>query len=100
MVKHVILWQLKDELSAEEKQTVRENAKKNLESLVGKIDGLLSVEVNIDMLESSNVDMMLDTSFVDEASLKGYQKHPTHVEVANTFVRPFTKSRACFDYNK
>jgi hypothetical protein len=41
---------------------------------------------------------MLDSSFVDEAALKGYAVHPAHVEVADTKVRPYTKTRACIDY--
>ena len=42
MVKHVILWQLKDELSAEEKAAVKAGIKEGLESLSGKIPGPVS----------------------------------------------------------
>jgi hypothetical protein len=41
---------------------------------------------------------MLDSSFEDEESLKGYAVHPKHVDVANNKVRPFTSSRVCMDY--
>ena len=30
--------------------------------------------------------------------LKGYSKHPEHVLVADSKVRPFTASRACLDF--
>ena len=40
MVKHVILWQLKDELSAEEKAAVKAGIKEGLESLSAKFRGL------------------------------------------------------------
>ena len=50
MVKHVILWQLKDELSAEEKAAVKAGIKEGLESLSGKIPGLVDIHVNIDAL--------------------------------------------------
>ena len=63
MVKHVILWQLKDELSAEEKSAVKAGIKEGLESLSGKIPGLVDIHVNIDALPSSNADLMLDTTF-------------------------------------
>ena len=43
MVKHVILWQLKDELSAEEKAAVKAGIKEGLESLSGKIPGLVDI---------------------------------------------------------
>lgn len=98
MVKHVILWQLKAELSEEEKKAVKAGIKEGLEGLAGKIPGLIEIKVNTEGLASSNADVMLDSSFVDEASLKGYAVHPDHVAVANTKVRPFTANRVCLDY--
>ena len=98
MVKHIILWQLKDELSAEDKKAVKTGIKERLESLQGKIPGLVEIQVKTECLASSNVDVMLDSTFEDEASLKGYAVHPAHVEVADTKVRPYTKSRACMDF--
>lgn len=98
MVKHIILWQLKDEFSEEEKVSIRAGIKEGLEGLAGKIPGLVEIKVQTEMLASSNVDVMLDSTFVDEAALKGYAVHPAHVEVADTKVRPYTKTRACIDY--
>lgn len=98
MVKHVILWNLKDELGAEEKESIKKGIKEGLEGLKGKIPGLLEIKVNINPLASSNCDVMLDSSFEDEASLKGYAIHPEHVAVADGKVRPYTKSRVCMDY--
>ena len=98
MVKHVILWQIKDEFSIVEKEKIKKEAKESLEALAGKIDGLLEIKLNIVGLESSNADMMLDSSFESEAALKGYAIHPEHVKAADTFVRPFTKSRLCLDF--
>ena len=98
MVKHIILWQLKDELSAEEKKVVKAEMKESLEGLMGKIPGLLEVKVQTEGLASSNAEVMLDTSFVDEAALKVYATHPEHVAVADGKVRPFTKTRMCLDF--
>ena len=69
-----------------------------MEDLAGKIPGLVDISVQIEGLASSNVDVMLDSSFTDEASLKGYAIHPEHVAVADGKVRPYTKTRACMDY--
>ena len=41
MVKHVILWQLKDEYSDEQKAEIKAGIKEGLESLKGKIPGLV-----------------------------------------------------------
>ena len=43
MVKHIILWRLKESLTSEEKAEAKKNAKENLEALYGKIDGLLGI---------------------------------------------------------
>ena len=98
MVKHVILWNLKDEFSDEKKAEIKKGVKEGLEGLKGQIPGLIDIKVNIAPLASSNCDMMLDSTFENEESLKGYSVHPAHVEVANTRVRPFTASRVCMDY--
>ena len=98
MVKHVILWQLKEELSETEKKEVKEGIKSGLEGLAGRIPGLLDIRVYTDGLPSSNADVMLDSSFVSEEALKGYAVHPEHVAVANGKVRPYTASRVCLDY--
>lgn len=98
MVKHVILWQLKDALSENEKAEVKKGIKEGLESLQGKIPGLLDIKVEITPLASSNADVMLDSSFENEEALKGYAVHSEHVAVADHKVRPYTKTRVCMDY--
>lgn len=98
MVKHVILWTLKDEFSAEEKERIKAGIKEGLESLAGKIPGLVEIHVNTHGLESSTADLMLDSLFENEQALKDYSKHPEHVAVADGKVRPFTAVRACLDY--
>lgn len=98
MVKHVILWNLKEEFSPEKKETIKEEIKKSLEGLRGKIPGLLEITVNITPLDSSNADLMLASSFASEEALKQYAVHPLHVAVANEKVRPFTATRVCMDY--
>ncbi len=98
MVKHIILWTLKDELSAEEKEQVKRGIKEGLEGLAGKIPGMVDIKVNINGLPSSNADLMLDSTFESEDALKGYAVHPEHVAVADGKVRPYTKIRSCLDF--
>ena len=45
MVKHVILWQLKDSFTEEEKTEIKAGIKAGLEGLAGQIPGLLSIQV-------------------------------------------------------
>ena len=95
MVKHIILWKLKDEHNS---VTVKRGIKDGLEGLIGKIPGLVEINVQICSLESSNADVMLYSVFENEESLKKYATHPEHVFVADTFVRPFTQTRLCLDF--
>lgn len=98
MIKHVILWTLKEEYSKEQKEKILAEMKEALENLAGQIPGLLDIKVYTKGLPSSNADVMLDSSFISEEALKNYAVHPIHVEAANTKVRPFTASRSCLDF--
>ena len=98
MVKHIILWQLKDELSGEEENRIKADLKEALEGLVGKIPGLIDLKIQTEKLSGSNADIMLDSTFESEQSLKEYAIHPDHVYVADKNVRPYTKTRMCIDY--
>lgn len=95
MVKHIILWKLKPEHNT---ANIKENIKRELEALIGKIPGLIEIKVETVGLASSNADVMLYSVFENEAALKGYAVHPEHVKVADTFVRPFTEMRLCLDF--
>lgn len=95
MVKHIILWKLKDESNTAE---VKAGIKSGLEGLFGKIPGLVEIKVQAESLSSSNADVMLYSVFENTDALKGYALHPEHVRVADTFVRPYTALRSCIDF--
>lgn len=97
----MILWTLNPELTEEEKETVKAGIKEGLESLVGKVPGLIDVNVQIDgRLSTSTADLMLDCTLENKEALKVYAQHPEHLAVANTKVRPYTVQRACLDFEK
>ena len=96
MVKHVILWKLKDDIA--DKAAVKAGIKAGLESLKGVVPGLVDIRVITDGLASSNADVMLDSTLADEAALKAYAVHPAHVAVADSKVRPYTQVRMCLDF--
>lgn len=99
MVKHIILWKLRSELSEAEKRAAAEAIKQGLEGLKGQVPGLTDIHVQIDgVLETSNADIMLDSTLESFEALKGYAVHPAHVAVANEKVRPFTEVRTCLDF--
>ena len=98
MVKHVILWTLKDQYSGAQMEEIKAGIKEGLEGLKGQIPGLVDIKVYTNGLSSSNTDLMLDSNFENEEALKNYATHPAHVAVADNKVRPFTASRNCLDF--
>ena len=96
MVKHVIIWKLKEDIQNKEK-TVRA-IKNELENLVGKIDGLKEMKILTEKFPSSSGDLMMDSLFESNDALQGYQKHPLHQEIANELVLPNVDVRLSFDY--
>ena len=95
MVKHIILWNLKEEYNND---TVKQGIKEGLQSLKGKIPGLIEIKVRTEKLPSSTADVMLYSVFENEQALKDYSVHPEHQAVANSKVRPFTQDRSCIDF--
>lgn len=95
MVKHMIIWSLKDDI---DKESVKAEIKKQLEDLVGKIDGLLEMKIITNGLPSSKGDLLMDSTFESNDALKAYATHPLHVAIADGIVRPNTATRAAYDY--
>lgn len=95
MVKHIILWKLKEEFNTDD---VKRGIKEGIEGLLGVIPGLIEIKVQTEKLATSTADVMLYSVFENEKALAEYAVNPAHVEVADTKVRPFTQSRARIDY--
>lgn len=99
MVKHIVMWNFKEEVAQEDKALLKERMAEHLVSLVGKVPGLLDAVFVKEPVASSTHEMALVTTFDTVEALKGYKNHPEHVKVADTYVRPYTANRACLDYN-
>lgn len=95
MVKHMIIWHLKDDAN---KESTVKDIKVSLEGLVGKIEGLTEMHILTEKLPSSSGDIMMDSTFESVEALQNYQKHPLHVEIANGKVRPNVDTRLSLDY--
>ena len=97
MVKHIILWTLKDEYNNDR---IKQEMKVKLEGLVGVVPGLSVMKIEINPLPSSNADVMLYSEFENEEALRNYATHPEHVKVADTNVCPFTDTRTVIDFEE
>ena len=96
MVKHIILWQLREDI--EDVARVKSDMKRQLEALADKIEGTVCLRVHIDPLSTSNADVMLESAFTDAAAYAAYIAHPLHQAAADDYVRPFVRTRLCMDY--
>jgi len=93
MIKHIVAWNFKETASPDADGA---KIKAALEGLRGKIDGLLDIAVYMP-LGTSNRQIVLDSTFTDEAALAGYQAHPDHVAAA-AIVAALVADRVCVDY--
>jgi len=98
MVKHIVLWKLKEELSKEEKDKVKKEIKEGLLGLKDKIKEIVEIKVNTEGMEGSTVDVLLDTVFENEEALKAYAAHPDHIAIGMAKIKPFMAERICYDY--
>lgn len=97
MIRHIILWKLREDIPECEREACRAEAKRRLESLNGRIDGLIKLRVATAPLDTSSADMMLESEFETVGALEGYQTNPLHLEAAG-YVRSIVSQRLCLDF--
>lgn len=98
MIKHVVMWKVKEKALGKTKGENIMEIKNKLENLRVEIPEIVDMEVGINkesLTGSHNI--VLYTSFKDESGLDAYQKHPRHLEVAK-FMRQVVTDRTCVDY--
>ena len=95
MVKHIVFWKLKDGI---DKSANIDRMIGMLTALVGKIEGLVSIEMGSNFNTASEYDVALFAAFKNESALAYYQDHPEHVK-CKEFIGSITAGRACIDYN-
>ena len=91
MVKHIVVYKLKDGVDkADAVQTIASV----LEPLVGKIPGLMKMEIRACF---NGADYALYSEFESRELLEAYAKHPLHLE-AKTHFHHFIETRTAADY--
>ena len=98
MVHHIVMWQFKPEIEENQKEEIKAAMKEHLNALVGKVPGLLTMEFVENPISSSTHDVALVSTLEKAEDIAIYAKHPEHVKVADTYVRPYVTNRACLDY--
>ena len=97
MIRHIVLFRIKDEFKAEIPQLV-----KNFYTMKGKVDGLIDLEAGADIRGSErSYDLALICTFRDRAAFDAYQTHPAHMPVKKRMHEVREGSVACdFEVNE
>lgn len=98
MVKHTVMWRLKDQAQGNPRSANAELMKAKLEALAGRIPGLVAIEVGLDFsATAASADVVLYSELEDRAALAAYQSHPEH-EAVKGFIGEVTEARWVVDY--
>ena len=98
MVRHVVMFKLKEFASPAEKQAKLDEIKTKLEALIDKIDVLRKIEVKFNCNPEETWDLILITELDSLADVNTYANHPEHMAVAKGIIGPVKADRACVDY--
>lgn len=97
MVKHIVLFKLKDSLSQEEKLDVMNRFKAAIEALPAKINVIRKIFVGLNINPDEQWNICLDSEFDTLDDVKFYAAHPDHVSAAG-ILKDAKDGRACVDY--
>lgn len=98
MVNHIVAWNIQEQFN-EQKNEIALEAKNRLEALVNVVPGIISIDVVINEMESSTVDVTLICKFDTVETLGAYQVCPEHLEVAK-YIKAHMCNRTCIDYEE
>ncbi len=98
MIKHIVMWQLKDFAEGADKVANALKMKRLLDDCADIVPGILKFETALAApgLEAT-YDVLLYSEFESKAALDAYQEHPRHVAV-KPFIGAVRQSRQCMDY--
>ncbi|GAE83014.1 Dabb family protein [Bacteroides reticulotermitis] len=98
MVKHIVLFKLKDDVPTAEKLAIMNNFKEAIEALPAKISVIRNIEVGLNMNPGETWNIALYSEFDSLEDMKAYATHPDHV-AAGKILADAKENRACVDYN-
>lgn len=82
MIRHVVMWKLHEFADGADKPTNALRVKRLLEDMLGKVAGLLAVEVGVNQMAGAQAfDLVYIANFESWEALASYHDHPLHVQV-------------------
>jgi len=99
MIKHLVMWRLKEEAEGRSKNDNALVLKEKLEALPKDIPELKRAEVGINFDTSDAAwDVVLYSEFNSRADLRAYQAHPLHQALIRDFLVKVCADKAVVDY--
>jgi heme-degrading monooxygenase HmoA len=98
MIKHIVMWKLKEHAEGADRATNAAEMKRKLESCAKLVPGTLKFEVALAQpgLEAT-YDVVLYSEFASKEALDAYADHPTH-QAIKPFIGAVREERQCMDY--
>ena len=97
MIKHIVMWKLKEFAEGNDKLENANIIKRRLEDLESEISQIKSIEVGININKAESYDVVLCSEFENMEDLDIYQNHPKHIKIVE-FVKKTVDKRAAVDY--
>jgi len=99
MIRHIVLFKIKEFSSNEERNHALNDILLNFRSLVGEIPQIRKYTVMPDIINGpASFDVIIDSSFDNLEDLKDYQSHPAH-QYAVEQNKQWCNQKVVFDYN-
>ncbi|MFP5259439.1 MAG: Dabb family protein [Acidobacteriota bacterium] len=100
MIKHIVMWSLKDQAEGRDKAANAAEMKARLLALPAKLPQVVEMEVAVGGELFASVpptDVVLYTTFRSKEELQAYAGHPLHLEVVE-FIKKVVAERRVVDY--
>lgn len=97
MIRHIVMWKLKDFGQTEIKALNAARLKDELYHLKNEIVQIKALKVGINLNPENEYDVVLECEFDNLTDLAIYQKHPAHLRVVD-FLKTIRDLKAAVDY--
>jgi len=98
MIRHIVLFKLREFSSEQERNNALENVLLNFRSLIGEIPQIREFEVEADVVHGDqSYDVVINSTFDSLTDLKDYQAHPAHQYAVQENMQ-WSQNKVVIDY--